>query len=376
MSNLRASFEKIDEYLNGELTGQELSDFKDMMEKHESLAEEVQFQKLANEAIVELNLADLRKDLKQISLKQRTASRNKLYGGIATGIILVSAITYFAISFKANQLNVDKADLSKPVPEASLISSDAQQNDRIEVTPQTLNPEITIQKQTNIEPIPQTVPSATSNLQIVTDSVTSPPETIPQGSSNKLVIDQKTEHVLAKNTSKSNTVPCKADAIDAFIHIEPACKYEKGSGKITIDLASVKGGKPAYQFSLNDGVDYQQFPVFEELGSGPALLLIKDAQGCISRKQLTIPEKNCFKEVILYPLKDETWTAPVISKENEITITDMQGRIVFEYTYSDNENFIWNGQTTDGQDMPMGQYYYTIKGDKGKVINGYISIIR
>ncbi len=376
MSNLRASFEKIDEYLNGELTSQELSEFKDMMEKHESLAEEVQFQKLANEAIVELNLADLRKDLKRISLKQKTASRNKLYGGTASVILLISAIAYFALSPKAIELNAEKAELSKPAPQALPIHSNTQQPERIEATPQLVNSEVTTQKPTNIEPITQTVPPTPSNLQTVTDSIMSPPETTPQASSNKVVNYLMTEQVQEKNTNQSNTVPCEADAIDAFIHIEPACKYEKGSGKITIDLASVKGGKPGYQFSLNNGSDYQEFPVFEALGSGPALLFIKDAQGCISRKQLTIPEKNCFKEVILYPLKDETWTAPVISKENEITISDMQGSIVFEYTYSDNENFIWNGRTTGGQDMPMGQYSYTIKGDKGKVINGYISIIR
>src|SRR5690606_11571807 len=139
----------------------------------------------------------------------------------------------------------------------------------------------------------------TLDLQPVTDSIMPLPETIPQVYSHKLVIEQITERVQEANTNQINTVPCKADAIDAFIHIEPACKYEKGSGKITIDLASVKGGKPGYQFSLNDGADYQEFPVFEQLGSGPAQLLIKDAQGCISRKQLTIPEKNCFKEVIL-----------------------------------------------------------------------------
>jgi hypothetical protein len=368
MSNLRASFEKIDEYLNGELTGQELSEFKDMMEKHESLAEEVQFQKLANEAIVELNLANLRKELKQISLKQRTANLNKLYGGIASGIILVSAIAYFALSPKAN--------LAKSASEAAAISLDTQQPERTEGTPQTLTSEITTQKQTNIEPITQTVPSTTSDLQTVTDSIMLIPASIPQTSSNKLVTDQMTEHVQEKNTNQGDIVPCKADAIDAFIHIEPACKYEKGSGKITIDLASVKGGKPGYQFSLNDGADYQEFPVFEQLGSGPAQLLIKDAQGCISKKQLIIPEKNCFKEVILYPLRDETWEAPVISKENVITIANLQGRIIFEYTYSDNEIFIWNGKTPDGQDLPMGQYSYTIKGDKGKVVNGYISIIR
>ncbi|MCR6639225.1 MAG: hypothetical protein NVV82_09625 [Sporocytophaga sp.] len=375
MSNLRASFEKIDEYLNGELTGQELSEFKEMMEKHESLAEEVQFQKLANEAIVELNLANLRKDLKQISLKQRTAKLNKLYGGIASGIILVSAIAYFALSPKTNELKAEKANLAKSPSEASAISSDTQQPERIEGTPQTLTSEITTQKKNNIEPITQTVPT-TSDLQTVADSIMLISATIPQASSNKLVTDQMTEHVPKKNTNQNNIVPCKADAIDAFIHIEPACKYEKGSGKITIDLASVKGGKPGYQFSLNDGVDYQEFPLFEELSSGPAQLLIKDAQGCISKKQLIVPEKNCFKEVILYPLRDETWEAPVISKENVITIANLQGHIIFEYTYSDNEIFIWNGKTSDGQDLPMGQYSYTIKGDKGKVINGYISIIR
>ncbi|GAL85346.1 hypothetical protein MYP_2575 [Sporocytophaga myxococcoides] len=374
MSKLRASFEKIDEYLNGELSRQELSEFKVMMEKHESLAEEVQLQQLANEAIVELNLTGLRKDLKRISLKQRTASRYKLYGGTATAIILISVIAYFTISPKANELKAEYTDHTKPVSEESPISLNAKVPESIAATPQPLISEITTQKPPYIEsqiPLP-----ATSELQSISDSIMPLPETITQLNSINLAIEQMTEHVQEKYTIQSSPVPCKADAIDAFIHIEPVCKDQKGSGKITIDLASVKGGKPGYQFSLNGGANYQEFPVFEDLGFGPAQLLIKDSQGCISRKQLIIPEKNCFKEIILYPLRDETWTAPVISKENKIIIADIQGHILFENHYSDTDNFTWNGKTTDGQDLPVGQYYYTIKGSIGNVIHGYISILR
>ncbi|WP_028979163.1 FlgD immunoglobulin-like domain containing protein [Sporocytophaga myxococcoides] len=373
MSNLRASFEKIDEYLNGELSGQELVEFKEMMEKHESLAEEVQLQQLANEAIVELNLANLRKDIKRISLKERTASRFKLYGSLAAAAILISGIAYFALSPKAEEFEAANVIPVNPSSKEAPISRNAELPVKAEVTPA----EIVTQQQKNIEQIAQNEPAATFDSQRLPDSTLQHTETIPYSNSDNLVIGQKSEQVKEKNTDQnSTTVPCKANAIDAFIHIEPACKDQKGSGKITIDLATVKGGKPDYKFSLNGGADYQEFPVFEELASGPAQLLIKDAQGCISRKDLTIPEKNCFKEVIIYPLKGETWTAPIVSKENVITIKDIQGKILFENSYSDSDNFTWDGKTNDGQDLPMGQYYYTIKGDKGNIINGYISIPR
>ncbi|MBO9703845.1 MAG: hypothetical protein J7604_26800 [Sporocytophaga sp.] len=376
MSNLRDSFEKIDEYLNGELSGHNLIEFKEMMEKHESLAEEVQLQQLANEAIVELNLTELRKDLKRISLKERTTSRYKLFGSLAAAVVLISGITYFTLSPNADEFEAANPPLVNPASKESPISKNAKLSEKIVATPNHYTSEIATQKQTNVEKKEQVASSSTSDPQRLKDSIIQLPATITYSKSNNLDIEQKAEQSKENNNQNSGTVPCKAEAIDAFIHIEPACKDQKGSGKITIDLASVKGGKPGYKFSLNGGTEYQEFPVFEELASGSVQLLIKDAQGCISKKHLTIPEKNCFKEVIIYPLKGETWTAPVISKENVITIKDLQGKILFEYSYSDSDNFTWDGKTNDGQDLSMGQYYYTIKGDKGNIINGYISIPR
>lgn len=373
MSSLRASFEKIDEYLSGKLSGQELAEFKDMMEKHESLAEEVRLQQLANEAIVELNLADLRKDLKRISLKERTLSRYKIFGSIAAAVILISGITYFMLSNKTDEFEAKSENFANPASVESPLPLNTKLAEKPGTAPHPLTSEIANQEKSNIGQIAE-IMLATSDSHKLTDSVIRPSETISY--SNNVATEPKAEKIKETNIGQSSVIPCKADVIDAFIHIEPACKDQKGSGKITIDLASVKGGKPGYQFSLNGGTDYQAFPVFEDLASGPAQLLIKDAQGCISRKHLTIPEKNCFKEVIIYPLKGETWTAPVISKENVITISDLQGQVQFEYNYSDSDNFTWDGKTNDGQDLPMGQYYYTIKGDKGNIINGYISIPR
>jgi len=373
MSNLRASFEQIDEYLNGELTGQELAEFKEMMEKHESLAEEVRLQQLANEAIVELNLADLRKDLKRISLQQKTTSLYKIYGSIATGVLIISGIIFFMMSGKPEETKFPNANIVHPsIEKNSFPQSNAQLPVKAKAGHNPGSTDITAHIQTNIDRIEQEEPEKIT-LQGSTDSI--------RHISNYFThtvhtTELKTEPTTVENTLQSNASPCKTEAIDAFIHIEPACKDQKGSGKITIDLASVKGGKPGYQFSLNDGNDYQAFPVFDQLASGPAQLLIKDAQGCISRKLLSIPEKNCFKEIVIHPSQGETWTSPIISKENVITISDPQGNIQFEYHYTHFDNFAWDGKASDGQDLPMGQYYYTIRGDKGNIINGYISIIR
>lgn len=66
-------------------------------------------------------------------------------------------------------------------------------------------------------------------------------------------------------------------------------------------------------------------------------------------------------------------------RDNNVTIVDRWGGVIFTGTGYDNENVVWKGQNSSGTIVPTGTYFYAIKVNTGNgtvVKRGFIELIR
>ncbi|MCF8236761.1 MAG: choice-of-anchor L domain-containing protein [Saprospiraceae bacterium] len=69
---------------------------------------------------------------------------------------------------------------------------------------------------------------------------------------------------------------------------DPICYNDPG----TLEIYNVIGGLYPYQYSLDGGTSYQYNPRFRNLSSGAYKMVVKDAKGCIIKKDFEIPDVN------------------------------------------------------------------------------------
>jgi large repetitive protein len=78
------------------------------------------------------------------------------------------------------------------------------------------------------------------------------------------------------------------DKIAMNADIVPTC-FGQRTGKVTINAG---GGTAPYTYSALGSNDYQDTPAFTSLKAGDYTLRIKDANGCVHKKDVTVAEKN------------------------------------------------------------------------------------
>lgn len=118
---------------------------------------------------------------------------------------------------------------------------------------------------------------------------------------------------------------------------------------------SMNGGIPAYQYSINGGLTYQNSPTFSSLTAGNYLVKIIDSKGCpvIQNVAITQPAK------ILTTIDSVTNATCYGSSTASIYVTTQGGTP--SYT------FIWNNGTSteDNLNVSAGNYRLTVVDSKG-----------
>ena len=179
----------------------------------------------------------------------------------------------------------------------------------------------------------------------------------------------------------SNTVVINKVSVTSTIDLItnlPTCNTNDGSFVIN----NILGGTKPYSFSFN-GLSYSTDTLFEELGSGNYVLVIKDSNLCETNLMLNMPfDKNDYTLYVpnsFTPNKDvvnDMWfvKGTCINSFNCL-IFNRWGERIMELV---NINETWDG-TFKGKNVPDGVYVYLIEAEtnNGTIYrNGHITVFR
>lgn len=179
----------------------------------------------------------------------------------------------------------------------------------------------------------------------------------------------------------SNTVVINKVSVTSTIDLTtnlPTCNTNDGSFVIN----NISGGTKPYSLSFN-GLSYSTDTLFEELGSGNYVLVIKDSNLCETNLMLSMPfDKNDYTLYVpnsFTPNKDvvnDVWfvKGTCINSFNCL-IFNRWGERIIELI---NLNETWDG-TFKGKNVPDGVYVYLIEAEtnNGTIYrNGHITVFR
>jgi len=174
----------------------------------------------------------------------------------------------------------------------------------------------------------------------------------------------------------SDVSDCSNVNIEGSLIIEVSCNNEP-TGSIQIDGQSLRGGSPPYSFSLSQKT-YTDTPVFSSLYAGNYSVYARDAAGCIKLLQnAVVGSEDCTYEHVFAPMQGQVWTVPVRDNGNgTLIIYSKEGNVVYQVPVRGDEETLWQGETVSGQGLPMGLYPFEIRYDDGTRFIGTVTLVR
>ncbi|MDJ1506805.1 gliding motility-associated C-terminal domain-containing protein [Xanthocytophaga agilis] len=382
----------IEAYLSDSLSPEQKAVFTRQLQTDPTLSEEVELHRMANELIVDHALLDLK--AKMITqYRPQYQQTNYLRGNrgsiwLVTGIVVLVALVGSVVYFKDKSTSGSKEISIQPIPQTEKPAS----------LPTESVPELSTSKPKEVPDNTPKKPVPEHSVSIVKNNSTNAKDSalvsipisvipIPEKESAKPV-----EHPVTKEGSrytpskitppafKQPEVNCAGIQFTIAVQTEKSCS-DGSSGKIICDLASIKGGTPPYQLSINKGASFRKTRQFEYLSPGIYYLTIKDASGCqytlaegieIQAKDCTAPQEYAFS-----PDLGQVWTFPFGNDtKGTLQIFNREGVLVYRTEIHNGFPGEWNGQGNQGIPVPMGHYRFLFDEGKGKQTQGSVSVLR
>jgi hypothetical protein len=369
-------YEKIDIYLEGKLSGEELMNFENELNNNDSLKNKVETLKLTNELLVDFKLNELKnrinQDLKNLSTENNSNGKNYLKYFVLVGLVTLSGLGYLFLnkSDESDKIQIIQKELFNKTNnlvkgnENSTFNSIRSnvQNSKVDLNKPTQNSVIV----NSIEIVKN---DAATDLRINTFFENPTPTIV----SEPLTVERNINQNIVREIN-TNTNPCIQEKIKANIIFEASC-VESPSGVIKVE--KVENGNSPYVYSIDHGKDFKEYSYFNNLHSGEYHILIKDKFGCLSDDyKVVIESKVCSKaknEFAFSPSLNETFKFPIEQgEEGNIQIFTRSGQKVFTTNFSDTQE--WNGISNTGFGIEAGVYVFVIESKSGKLQKGYITL--
>lgn len=359
-------FEIIENYLKGNLKGEELSSFEERLATDSQFSSEVERHKKVQELVLLKGLLETRGKLDEIRrIKNAKPNGSSNHWGkiflLGISAVLIGGL-FLWLNKKENKL--EKQTLATSVEnknnsnEANQSSEDLFQKpeeekakNRRREEKQAKNDSISEVEESKAHADPIPAPSKDDTTSVLPAS--KPKET--------------------SNTGEYN--PCKSVSIQSKINSEESC-MDKPTGKIS--LSSITGGTSPYKISFNNS-GFSSREVFVNVGEGKHWLTIQDAKGCTQAFEVEVSGKECFveKPAKFSPDLGETWEYPVDPGANaKVRLYDAAGSVVFETTISGGYPKHWDGIGNNGSYIKAGAYIYQIINGNGTIKEGSVTIVR
>lgn len=299
--------EKIDLYIQGELTGKELNSFQTELTNNPDLLSQVKLQEFTNEVIVEGKLDAVKQHLGGIHAKH-LAGGNKMFSSVKV-LSLISLVVLVSGGMLTYFMNSDSIE---PIAKAENVKSEMVLSSREEIEANSIEEEEgttdeTLNNKENEETtsVNDLVELGDKEEETKSEDVVKAPEKVnlvggDVGKSKKgeeakpslnkeeksLPVtdnqdDQFQELLDLIKEEKEVEDPCAKVRISTKVDITPTCQGED-NGVLNISTEKTVGGQKPYKYSL-DGHNYNMTGVFEQLGEGTYSFYIEDGQGCLNK---------------------------------------------------------------------------------------------
>ena len=365
-------FELIEQFLSNKLSGSELDAFHERLKTDAEWANKVEMHRQMQQLIVDKSLISVKEKLNSIhshSIKKQRTQKQIVKGGVAVGLITLIIITAYILNKQDSSKNA--IENKNEIKSTQIIHSE---NNTLSEKENTTNSNKVVFK--SEKPINHKVITAIdTNATNLLKRRISPIDTMSKKASTNKVNSNLTEtFTKIKNIQK---LPKKKCRLSVNIDLLPSCN-DKNTGSLRFIEISIKNGTPPYSFSI-DSVNYSNELIYNNLSGGVYYPVIKDYAGCIKYLGAKfIPTENCSAtEYVFAPSNGEVWNIPVpFDKSGVVKIFSKNGVKVYECLFEAGYSLKWNGKRTDGSDLLMGAYYFTIECNDGEKIKGLVTIIR
>lgn len=353
-----STYSKVEDYLHGRLTTEELLAFEAKLSNDPALARQVKLHELADDLVIENRLLEV------------SALIKNQPGNSSSGKIKYTAISIFAAAILSLggwlwiQYNSEKSEQVLQQANQEIIPESKQ--DYSSESSHKSGP-VPAQKNSGNTKKQQEVVLMGVAPSIIIDSQTVKMEA-PVQQENKNIISNTSEKNIT--SEKISLTPCEKTELTASVKTIETCE---GEDQGAIRVQQIKGGTEPYTYSVFDGEEIKDAA---HLPSGIYKLVISDGNGC--RKtydHLSVKNKNCPKDYSFNPYIDENWEIPSHGKAGKLSIYDASGNIYFEKQVAEGEKEHWSGEGKTGEIKP-GYYIFVIDRGKGSLIQGSVTIVK
>jgi hypothetical protein len=354
--------ERIDFYLKGKLSKEERIAFTHEYNKDESLRQLVETQRLANEVIYTQQLVRLRSRIHK-DLKNQNRFGSTTWMLLSCGVLLLAGVFWFVLKpedkqvVKDNVLSMKKEAVPFTTNEQVAVGSFSS----TKVSNGSTRSTETITKPTNAStPVMDTLEK--NNADVPTEVATT--NTIAKLETPAPLVSEKTA-----------IVDCGKLSLELAVTTFPTCIGDQ-NGKIEIQTSKIKGGKEPYLFSISSRATFKNEVNYLYLNAGTYSVSVKDNNGCIAQKEVTIEEKRCASNTIYAFSPDlEEWKIPVVqNKQGEIKIVNKSGILVYQSKIGSGYENTWNGKSMEGKTVEPGYFIYSISYTDGEEEKGSVTV--
>ncbi len=383
--------ELIESYLKGTLSETERISFEKRMQKDASLSQQVNLYRQLHEVISDGAYINVKNDLKHIHLKKvSTSNMIRRITGFGSGGLLIGIVIFLAIKNRTDHQE-PMQEISYPATEQTINDTTSRELEALSHNTDTGDKATSLPTARNVVPLAKTSDKDTAQPDAILRDGYKETKITGADTPKTYKTDTTHNHVPIpameapvnvsddyddSTSEKTDTVDCSNITIEAVFTTHPSYN-NKPTGDIEIDRQSIHGGKPPYVFSLSQNT-FTDTIVFASLYPGNYPVYIKDANDCISKVGTAVIKSEDYTyQDVFAPLNGETWPVPVErDKEGMLLIYSKAGTVVYSISVNGNETTVWNGQTINGQILPMGLYQFEIRYNDGSIFTGNVTIVR
>lgn len=357
-------YEQIESYVNGTMSENERFSFEKEMAQNTALKEEVEIFGLMETIVVGAHYNEL--SSKMTADIQKIDNRNKIKKWVLISLaIIIPSVLFWGISKKENNPISTQKETKSESP------TKVEHESIAVVTPTELKEKTEKENKFNIS----------KKIEPKSDEK-QPEEKIIQ-QPQIMAIEQKeekstTELPYSQKENKSEEIklisPCETTSIQFVATPSPSCEGEQ-NGKIEVSEKSISGAKKPYQSQLDNG-KIQDILSYFDLEEGKYNYTLIDANGCKSKKEISIKTKSCQEtKFVLNPAYGKFLDLNDFKNVRKIEIYNQSGVLIF-IEKSPNLNYTWEVKDLNGKSLEAGVYALIIESNDGKIEYGQITVIQ